>query len=372
MSRRPTPAVDRAVAVLDLLARSPGDRHTLSDIARELQMNKATCHSLLGALEANALLIRSTRTKGYRLGPRLVSLASAAISEADAALDLLREPVRRLVNHHGLGGFVACLVGDEIVILSADVPDNQVYRPPSGRTPKVGRRARWRAPIAPMFAVWGTGARRAAWLAGSSPELESVTPPARTLQQIRERGFDVAYDAGPHARALDLLSRSEAGATFNLREIVLALLDDPDNTAEGHSVRHIGAPVFGADGHALVTVSLDGFRPDVSVDEVERIAHELVGLTEEVTSALHHPFPDDWRTPSPQPVGLYSKHPVAIPSSRFAGSSGGEGGADAEDRSSGRRPDDHRSSLGPAPGLRRSSSGDARGCPPQHPAGADA
>ena len=49
MPRR-APAVERVIAVLNLLAAHPGQPYTLSDIARDLELNKATLHAILWAL----------------------------------------------------------------------------------------------------------------------------------------------------------------------------------------------------------------------------------------------------------------------------------------------------------------------------------
>jgi len=75
-------SVDRAVAILDLLAEQ-GWRAG-AEVARELHVHRSTALRLLATLERHGLVERDARTAKYRLGRRLVQLASAVRGEADA------------------------------------------------------------------------------------------------------------------------------------------------------------------------------------------------------------------------------------------------------------------------------------------------
>src|SRR4029453_11564095 len=83
-SRSAAPAVETGVGVLGrpvgiIEAVGSGSR-TFSDIAEATGLARSTAHRLLKALEAHGLLSFDVEF-GYRLGPRLVRLASAAIRE---------------------------------------------------------------------------------------------------------------------------------------------------------------------------------------------------------------------------------------------------------------------------------------------------
>src|SRR5688500_1362500 len=84
MPRR-APAVERSIAVLNLLAQHPGARYTLSEIARDLSVNKATLHAILWALTEGGYLVRDPEGKSYALGPALVAVGNAALSSFSAA-----------------------------------------------------------------------------------------------------------------------------------------------------------------------------------------------------------------------------------------------------------------------------------------------
>jgi DNA-binding IclR family transcriptional regulator len=62
-------SVDRAVAILDLLA-AEGWR-TGADVARELGVHRSTALRLLATLDRHALVERDPRTSKYRLGRRV-------------------------------------------------------------------------------------------------------------------------------------------------------------------------------------------------------------------------------------------------------------------------------------------------------------
>ena len=108
-------SVDRAVAILDLLAvtGSAGWR-TGAEIARELGVHRSTALRLLGTLERHALVERDQRTARYRLGRRLPQLASVVTGEFD--LRYAARPVcERLAAATGETATFELLIGDDIV-----------------------------------------------------------------------------------------------------------------------------------------------------------------------------------------------------------------------------------------------------------------
>lgn len=105
--------VERAVAVLRLLAESPGDLGN-NDIARRAGINPSTVSRLLATLTEHELVRRVPDTGRFRLGPRLVELGNAALARID-----LRELARpHLESLTGSTGETATLSvpGDEATI----------------------------------------------------------------------------------------------------------------------------------------------------------------------------------------------------------------------------------------------------------------
>jgi IclR family transcriptional regulator, acetate operon repressor len=105
-------SVDRAVAILDLLARD-GWRAG-AEVARDLGVHRSTALRLLGTLERHNLVERDPRTAKYRLGRRLPQLASVVTGEFD--LRYMARPVcERLAGVLGETVTLDVLDADEIV-----------------------------------------------------------------------------------------------------------------------------------------------------------------------------------------------------------------------------------------------------------------
>ena len=105
-------SVDRAVAILDVLAA--GGWKAGAEVARDLGVHRSTALRLLATLERHGLVERDQRTAKYRLGGRLVQLASAVRGEAD--LRLAARPVcEALARAVGETVTLDVLDGDEIV-----------------------------------------------------------------------------------------------------------------------------------------------------------------------------------------------------------------------------------------------------------------
>jgi len=83
-----TPAVTRAIRILDLLAETPGQTRTLSEIARELGIAKSSVSNLCVALEDGGLVRRTGA--GYLLGRSTVELGGAFLSGFDQIREFYR------------------------------------------------------------------------------------------------------------------------------------------------------------------------------------------------------------------------------------------------------------------------------------------
>ena len=105
-------SVDRAVAILDVLAAEGWKAG--AEVARELGVHRSTALRLLATLERHGLVERDQRTAKYRLGGRLVQLASAVRGEAD--LRTAARPVcEALARSLGETVTLDVLAGDEIL-----------------------------------------------------------------------------------------------------------------------------------------------------------------------------------------------------------------------------------------------------------------
>jgi DNA-binding IclR family transcriptional regulator len=119
-------SVDRAVAILDLLAQGAGrvnrepsqnaDFAGLSgaEVARDLGVHRSTALRLLGTLERHALVERDPKSAKYRLGRRLPQLARVVTGELDLR-HVARPVCESLAMSSGETVTLDVLDGDEIV-----------------------------------------------------------------------------------------------------------------------------------------------------------------------------------------------------------------------------------------------------------------
>src|ERR1700730_11322464 len=77
----PVQSVDRAVAILEILARD--GEAGVTEVARELDVHKSTASRLLAALDRRGLVTPGTGRGEFRLGVGLVRLAGAASQKLD-------------------------------------------------------------------------------------------------------------------------------------------------------------------------------------------------------------------------------------------------------------------------------------------------
>lgn len=77
-----SPAVQRALAVLELLARN-GSGLTLSELGRALGQAKSSLHVVLATLEDAGFVVRDTDSKRYTLGPQILALSAAYARQSD-------------------------------------------------------------------------------------------------------------------------------------------------------------------------------------------------------------------------------------------------------------------------------------------------
>jgi DNA-binding IclR family transcriptional regulator len=282
MARR-APAVDRAIAVLNLLAAHAGQRYSLSEIARDLDLNKATLHAILGELTSAGYLMRDDAAKTYGLGPALVALGNSAVSTYPAAECAVPE-LQALSDELGLDCVASAAIADEIVILArAGIPR------PFGVYIQAGQRLPLAPPLGAVFVAHADQTTIDRWLdkLGAGAKKATIEHFRRAVEAVRARGYSVGLEGSRRPRRARTAttggSLEEEVRGVRLEEY--ALLDiDPK---EPYYVNHIGAPAFGPDGEVAIALFLIGFTGPVPGAEVERDAQRLLQAAARVTKAIH-------------------------------------------------------------------------------------
>ncbi|MEV1171869.1 IclR family transcriptional regulator [Nonomuraea sp. NPDC049784] len=234
-------SVDRAIAILEILARDGATRVT--DLAVELDVHKSTAFRLLAALEHGGLVEQSGDRGRYRLGFGVVRLAGAATAQ----LDLSREsrPVcLRLAEEVGETVNIAVPQDGDAVNIS------QVRGPAaiSGHN-WVGQRTPSHATSSGKVLLAFGALRLPAELARYTPR--TITSPAGLgLEEIRERGW---------------------AATVEELEVGL---------------NAVAAPIRGSDGSVVAAVSASGPSYRLTPDRLPEVGELLVEAAREISQRI--------------------------------------------------------------------------------------
>jgi len=296
---RPAPSVERTVKLLKFLAEHPRERFSLSDIARRLEFNKATCHAMLSELVDEGMLIRHPAEKTYMLGPALVNLGTAAAMDATEALEVARPEMIAIHEDLKVSCVASSLIGHEIVVMAR----KDVERPLFGYLP-VGNRSPLVAPFGAEFMAWAPESSVEEWLDLHQPAL---SPEERStyysfLDTIRLTGYHAtSFEQLMALRRIvellgDLPGAKELRVALQLEADEMCFeAEDPGDYAPVVAIR---APVFGPSSSVVLVLSIGQFGPDVTIRDMPRFAARLLEGTRRVTAALHgsEPFPQWART----------------------------------------------------------------------------
>jgi IclR family transcriptional regulator, acetate operon repressor len=177
-----TQTLRRGIAVLKAFDEAD-PAHTLSGVAARVGLNKSTAHRLLGALEAEGLVVHDGEL--YRLGPEAVVLGARAARSRDL-LSVAKAELAALARESGETVTLETLVGDDVLIL-----DEVHGRHLIGTMPAVGTRWPAHATATGKVLLACTGARRAG--ARLSKHTRATITTTRRLQdeltRVAQQGF---------------------------------------------------------------------------------------------------------------------------------------------------------------------------------------
>jgi DNA-binding IclR family transcriptional regulator len=240
-------SVDRALAILDILARR--GEAGVTEIAAELDVHKSTAFRLVGALEARQLVEQISERGKYRLGFGIVRLAGATT----ATLDLSREsqPVcERLAAEFDETVNVAIMDGGQATNIT------QVYGTAAVTT------RNWIGQRTPLHAT-SSGKVLLAWASEDELTLALDTLERYTPKTITSRSKLLAE--------LDNVRRRGWASTAEELEVGL---------------NAIAAPIRGGDGDVVAAVSVSGPAYRMTTDTYPSIAERLRAGAEEISSRI--------------------------------------------------------------------------------------
>ncbi len=290
---RPSNPTARTVRLLDLLASRPNDSFGLSDLARTLQMNKATCLTILTTLTASGYVLLDSATKSYCLGPAAVALGESALRRFPA-IERIRDGMRTLSDDLELSVTGVALAANQLVIVAHHAPSD-----PLSALTRVGQRSPYGPPLGLEFAAWADPHEYSRWLQQGDPPLTDVEIDTQrgAIEFIRSCGYSIALrtrvtDQLNHlamepsldvARTRDALVPSIMAALRGAGEehLLTALRRD-----SSYAVLTISAPVFGSDDRPCLSLVVSGFRWDLDAKAIRDTGERLLSHTQEVSVTL--------------------------------------------------------------------------------------
>lgn len=287
---RPAPAVDRTVAVLELLAAHPEESLTLSEICRRTGVTKATAHATLHALAAAGWLSRDPEDKRYTLGPAAVAVGAAAAAPRLAVVDHARGEMAKLAAGLGVQVVASQAVGDEIVFLAVEG-----RAAPFAVSIQVGQRLPLVPPLGTVFVAWSPPAEIDRWLRRLGPRAETadLARYRAAVDAVRRRGWSAGLDPGtvvPLRPALAGERGAAAALVARLAHEEYSLLELEH--AATYRLNHIAAPVFGPDGRVVLALTIVGFHGQLEAARVPDLGERLQQAALAVTKAVHGRAPD--------------------------------------------------------------------------------
>lgn len=259
---RQVPAVERALGILELLAERPQELLGLSEIARSLGMNKASCHATLTLLAERAYLVRHA-DKTYSLGPAILPIATSFLSDQDA-LPHARAAMAALSRDLHLDCVASAVVEDEIVVLARTSSPGSF-----GVDIRVGTRFALVPPVGTVFLAWAAREPVRRWLAAVAGERGEARRERLldALAVVRERGYSVAL--------------GHVGGSGDIDDYLLFALEE----SERLPVTHVAAPVFDPEGRVRLAITVVGFHEAVASRDVPRVAERLQAACGSVASS---------------------------------------------------------------------------------------
>ncbi len=284
---RPSPQTDRVVAVIELLAASETGA-TMTEIARALDINQASCVHMLAALAASGFVVREPDRR-YHVGPALVHPGRVA-EQRYSLLAEARPEMAALSSRFDAACFAFSPELDHARLVHYSWPLGQ-----SVPGVRLGETVPLTPPLGMVFVAWGPEAEFDTWLA-LAPTADADQAAQLRVQRgaIRDLGFVVETSAPPTqqsdlAHVLDdraspyrdgQLHRLLAG--HGADEFLLTELGD----ARLHAVSGIGAPVFDAAGAVALSLNLVAFAAALPTSAIVEIGTAARAATDRVTAAI--------------------------------------------------------------------------------------
>lgn len=238
----------RAMAVLEFLAAHPSEAFGLSELARELDVNKATLLSIVTTLLDGGWLLQHPTRRSYTLGPTLIGTGAAALTRFPDTRPLTPF-MDEIVRSYGVACVAAGVADGQLVVLH-----RVGFADPLHGLARMGVRMQFAPPFGLSLAAWYPPEQFDLWVAAATPPLDrsELDRVRRAVRAAHEHGYVIGVDVPEHHELGAMLREQRFTATgvdpSVLDRFAGALrgtgyhLDDPQPD-ERYRVNHVAAPV---------------------------------------------------------------------------------------------------------------------------------
>jgi len=281
----------RVVAVLEYLTDRPDETFGLSELSRELDINKATLLTVVTTLIDAGWLLQHPKRKTYGLGPRVIAAGAAAtmrFPDTSAAGPHLE----RLAAELQAGCVVVGVQDAQMVVL-----DRAGFADPLHGLTRLGVRMPFAPPYGLALAAWYPPERHGVWQANASPPV-GADERARLREAVElahERGFVVGADL-PEGHDLDRPVHDLRLASLDtdpklLAEMARAMRQtgyyvgaiDPERT---YRANHVSAPVRTATGVPEVALMVPLYSGETAGSRLLEIGMRLATAGREIADEM--------------------------------------------------------------------------------------
>jgi DNA-binding IclR family transcriptional regulator len=251
----PVQSVDRAVTILEILARD--GEAGVTDVARELGVHKSTASRLFAALDRRELVTQDSSRGKFRLGVGLVRLAGAAgrgldvVQESRPVCRALAQEVGETVNLAILAGRDALYL-DQVVGPSALSPHNW-----AGQRIPLHATSDGKVLLAYLTESEATGYLMPPLRRFTGQTITDLDDLRRALAEVRQRGYATAAE------------ELEAGLAA------------------------VAAPVRDADGRVVASISTSGPSFRIPPERISELAAAVCRAAAEISGRLGWLHPHD-------------------------------------------------------------------------------
>ena len=280
---------NRVIQILNLLAETSEAPLSGAQIARRLEISRATCHSIVNTLVEADYLSRDPSTKRYSLGHALVRLGNAA-GRAAPLLAYAHREMQHLSDSLGLVCSATVRRGEMVIVADQTAPAGAQA---DGR---VGQQVPYLPPFGEVFAAWASSNERTEWLQRGTGNGRATRSRrlAAVLADVRGRGYTVQRFSETSVRLGFATAELAAGlqskrARSMVKELMAELehrdyLDEELADPGPYPVAVISAPVFDETGRVALGLAL-WLQRDLMSDAIGSYGNRLVASASAIRAA---------------------------------------------------------------------------------------